>query len=713
MKDNIINKGLFPVVPLFNHSKIPMFKWSDSKYHILDESQIRNIGKVYTKNIDGKEVGGIVTGYSLLTGEKSGIMVIDIDMNHGDGSINGIDSFEKFISDLLDNDKKTLQDTLSVRTPRGGLHLYFKYKKGLKNRANYIDGVDVRTDGGLIVIPNSEVKNDGIKGTYEVINDGDILEMPEALFNRLLDMDKPKESTINTKANNTKNFMCNKYYKVVEEGSRNSTLTSWLGFTIKQNPVMRNKENLLPYAHMYNRCYFKPHLDDEEVEKNVESVLRYALPVYCDEKGRVDNWRLVNHILLNNPSYNKGNLYYIYDSEKGYYKHMDYRQVQTMFFKYPIDDREKTANKAKSFSDLLMLVSENASEVYDEKNYINCLNGIIDIENDKLIPHDSKYKLEIQFKANYIDDWKEEFEKSLFKEYLYSTLDKESIDTLQESWGLMLSPHAKEVQNCFIYKGEGSNGKSLAFEIQEALIGGNEHICSIGLGDFGGEFVISSAEGKYVNIVRDDELTGKKVNKSFKSMCCGEPVQVNRKNKDIIRLGFNMTMFFGLNRMPESDDNSVGFFRRPVIIPFNNSFGTAEEVAKGIRDKIKDPELAQKIIENELDIVFMWAYEGLKRLKKNKWKVTISRASLQENEEYRKESDNTYAFFKEKIVRLPKGSSRIKKAELYSIYEQWCYRNGLKPFEIATFGKKFSKHGIRSFSSNSTRYWADIKVREN
>lgn len=75
----------------------------------------------------------------------------------------------------------------------------------------------------------------------------------------------------------------------------------------------------------------------------------------------------------------------------------------------------------------------------------------------------------------------------------------------------MLSPHAKEVQNCFIYKGEGANGKSLAFEIQEALIGGNEHICSIGLGDFGGDFVILSAEGKHVNIVRDDELSGKRL----------------------------------------------------------------------------------------------------------------------------------------------------------------------------------------------------------
>lgn len=709
-KKIIITNELFPIVPLINYSKIPIFPWSKSEYHIKDNNELLQIGNTYKKDVEGKERGGLITGYSLLTGGKSGVMVIDIDKNHGDSSVNGIQNFEEFLEDLSDDDKRIVTETFSVRTPRGGLHLYFKYKKGLKNKANYIQGVDIRTDGGLIVLPNSRVKNGEVNDPYKVVNDNKILDMPESLYIKFLKLDQTKNTITASYHNDVKKYTTNKYYKKIEQGGRDSTLVSWLGYVIKQNPSMRNKENLLPYAHMYNTCYFLPPLEESEVEKKVESALKYSLPEYCDDKGRIDNWRLVNHVLSTSPSYNKGNLYCLYDYEKGYYKHMDYRQVQTMYFKYPIDDREKTANKAKSFSDLLMLVSENAGEVYDEKKYINCLNGIIDIENDKLIPHDSKYKLEVQFKANYIEDWKERFDKSIFKVYLNSTLDEGSIITLQESWGLMLSPHAKEVQNCFIYKGEGSNGKSLAFEIQESLIGSNDNICSIGLGDFGGEFVISSAEGKHVNIVRDDELTNKKVNKSFKSMCCGEPVQVNRKNKDIIRLGFNMTMFFGLNKMPESDDNSVGFFRRPIIIPFKNSFGTAEEVKKGIRDKVKDPEMAKKIIENELDIVLMWAYEGLKRVRNNKWKVSISRASLEEHEEYRRESDSAYAFYKERIIKVSGEGVKLVKRDLFNIYTKWCYDNGLKALDISQFGRQLSKFGIKSKASNGTRYWIDIKV---
>lgn len=712
-KNIIVEKSMFPVMPLINYSKIPLFPWSKDEYLIKNVDELEEISEVYKREVEGKIRGGQINGFFLLTGACSDIMVLDIDKNHGDCSINGEENFKELISDLSEDDKRQIADTFAVRTPNGGIHLYFKYKNGLKNKPNYVPGVDIRTDGGLIVLPNSMIRIEKKIIEYKVCNDNEILDMPQTLFNKLMKLDNPKvskESLNIVSYNDTKKFVNSKYYKIVEQGGRDDTLISWLGLMIKQNQSLRTKENLLPHAHMYNECYLRPPLSDEEVQKKVESVLNYALPPYCDENGKVDNWELANHILKSRPSYTKGNLWFLYDDERGYYQYMDSRKVQAMFLEYPLNSKEKTVGKAKAFADLLLLASEDAGDIYDEKRYINCLNGVIDTKNDVLVKHNSNYKLELQFKANYIENWEELFEKSKFKKYLFSTLDEDSINTLQESWGLMLSPHAKEVQNCFIYKGEGANGKSLAFEIQEALIGGNQHICSIGLGDFGGEFVVASAEGKHVNIVRDDELSGKTVNKAFKSMCCGEPVQVNRKSKDIVRLGFNITMFFGVNRMPKSDDNSLGFFRRPIIIPFNNSFGTEEEVDKGIRDKVKDPDLANKIINNELDIVLMWSYQGYKRVRDNNWKVSVSKASQLESEEYRKEQDTAYAFKKEKIKELPKGTARISKKDLFEEYENWCGLNGIRALDIGKFGKQLGTFGIKGFVSNSVRYWLDIEV---
>ncbi|WP_079438127.1 phage/plasmid primase, P4 family [Clostridium chromiireducens] len=702
-KKIIIRKDLFPITPLINYSKKPIFRWSKDEYLIRNTDELENISKVYKREVDGEIRGGEVSGFSLVTGEKSGIIVIDIDKNHGDSSVDGFKSFTDFISDLSDNDKEIISDTFSVQTPRGGKHLYFKYKKGLKSKASYIDGVDIRTDGGLIVLPCSKVKIDNIISGYKVCNNNEILNMPQALFDKFMELDKPVK-------NRTAKVITLTTSDMYKEGARNQELFKEV-ISIVSKSSIRDISTIESIAKGLNLYKCDPPLDDKEVENIVGSISLRLHPAYCNEKSNVINYLLAQHIIQEQPCYQRGNLLFMYDNEKGFYKSMEFREVQKMYFKYAVNDEDKTPIKAKNFADSIMLISEDAKEVHDEKNYINCLNGVIDIENCKLLSHSPKYKLEVQFQGNYIEDWEESFDKSRFKVYLESTLDPESALTLQESWGLMLSPHTREVQNCFIYKGEGANGKSVAFDIQEALIGSNTHICSIGLGDFGGDFVISSAEGKHVNIVRDDELSGKTVNKFFKSMVCGEPVAVNRKNKDIIRLSFNTTMFFGLNRMPGASDKSTGFFRRPVIIPFNNSFGSEEEVKNGIRDKVRDPELAQRIIEDELDIVLMWSLEGLKRVKNNKWKVTVSGLADRELEEYRQEADSSYRFYREKLKNAPNSGIRLSKSDVYRAYDKWCILNNLSPMNVNNFGRQFSSFGVKSKVSNSVRYWVDVEFK--
>jgi phage/plasmid-associated DNA primase len=191
---------------------------------------------------------------------------------------------------------------------------------------------------------------------------------------------------------------------------------------------------------------------------------------------------------------------------------------------------------------------------------------------------------------------------------------------------------------------------------------------------------------------------------------CGEPIPVNRKNKDIVRLGFNISMFFGLNRLPSASNKSTGFFRRPVIISFNISFGTEKEVQKGLGDKVKDTGIADRIIKNELDIGFMWAYEGLKRVKANKWKVTVSAEAEQEMEQYREEVDSAYCFFKSKIIASPKKGTQIPKDKVYKHYLEWCSSDDITPMNKMQFGRQLKSFGVKDKVSHSLRYWLDIDI---
>ncbi|NFG22407.1 DNA primase [Clostridium botulinum] len=692
---SIVDRGLIPIVPLFNYSKVPTIKWNDKDNWITSKEYVFE-DKYSNKNI---------TGFSLICGEPGGIMVIDIDRNHGDGSIDGQKSFDDLIKELSVEDKQQISSTFAVKTPNGGTHIYFKYREGLKSKANYVPGVDIRTDGGLIVLPNSSVKIGEEIREYKIFNNTNINEIPQTLFDKFLELDKSNKK-------NSKKVSETKSPTIYKEGSRNQELFKEVIKIISKSSI-RDITTITSITKGLNLLKCNPPLEDEEISKIIGSISQRLHPSYCNEKGNINNYSLAQHIIENQPSYTKGNLWFIYDDKQGFYRYMEFKEVQRMFFKYAINDTDKTPIRSKNFAELLMLLSEDAREVHDEKCYINCLNGVIDIENNRLLEHGPQYKTEVQFQASLITDprvWKDKFDKSEFKKFLNDILDNGSIKTLQEAWGVMLSPHAREVQNCFIYKGEGSNGKSVTFDIQEALIGDDKHICSIGLGDFGENFAISVAEGKHVNIVRDDELSGKSVNKAFKSMCCGEPVTVNRKNKDLVRLGFNMTMFFGLNRMPSASDKSTGFFRRPIIIPFNTSFGTEKEVAEGTRDKLKDTQISDRIINNELDLVFTWAYYGLNRVKSNNWKVTVSAAAENEMEEYRAEVDSAYAFFKEKITLVPKRDIKIPKKDVYDIYNNWCIKNHIAPMNQTHLGRQFNSFGVKSKASNSIRYYLDILV---
>ncbi len=696
----VASKKLLPIVPVFNYTNKPSVPWKKDINWIKDLKELNNQGEWFEYvNNKGENKKGKITGSALITGKSSGIMVLDLDRNHGDGTKDGIEAYKQLVKDLglSKEDEDKAFNTFTVKTPNGGLHLYFKYKEGLKNDSNQDLSIDIRTDGGIIITPRSlrKIKED-IK-EYKVYKDNQIHDIPTPLFDKLTEYFGANKSKINkTIESNKKPGRPPKnkgYYTVTSEGGRDNALIKYLGKLITQ-PMFRSVHELLPIANMYNQTYINPPLEAHEVESKVNSILSYAKPVYCTDKGKIINGSLVKYVLDKTPSYIKGNMLYIYNEELGIYEYMDTRDQQKLYYNHVVIDEDIDPGKADKFAKTIHSIADNHKELFlYENRYINCLNGIVDTETDELLEFTPQIKLDTKFNGKYydMDKYKEDYNNSKFKSFLENILDDGTIKTLQEAWGVMLCPNATKVQQVFIYKGEGSNGKSSLFDIQTSLLYDKDRsVCGIGLGKFGDEFIMAMAEGRRVNIVRDDTVEGK-INGVFKSAVCGEEVTVNKKNKDHVQMKFNMAWFYGLNRMPVTNDKSYGFFRRPIFIPFNVRFGTKLQVKTGEADKIGVPGIVEDIISNEMDIVFMWAYEGLKRLKNNKWKITQSEASIQEMEEYKKEADSVYAFYTEKLIRRPKYNIHAK--ELYKKYDEWCFNEKITPMNPTQFGRQMASFG--------------------
>ena len=107
------------------------------------------------------------------TGEKSGLVVLDVDMD----VMREIDG-EASLVKLLDGEPVPL--TLMSRTPRRGKHFLFEYPEdgrriGNTTNLHGLPGLDVRGEGGYIVVPPSF--NISFKRAYEW-DDAPILPMP-------------------------------------------------------------------------------------------------------------------------------------------------------------------------------------------------------------------------------------------------------------------------------------------------------------------------------------------------------------------------------------------------------------------------------------------------------------------------------------------------------------------------------------------------------
>lgn len=115
---------------------------------------------VTTKGVDPDWRPAEGQGYGILTGEVSGLVVVDIDEKDGK---NGLEALKKWSQKFGE-----WPETLTVRTPSGGLHWYFQHPGfPVGNSQGWpAAGVDLRGEGGLIVGPGTRMPS----GTYEVVN---------------------------------------------------------------------------------------------------------------------------------------------------------------------------------------------------------------------------------------------------------------------------------------------------------------------------------------------------------------------------------------------------------------------------------------------------------------------------------------------------------------------------------------------------------------
>lgn len=280
----------------------------------------------------------------------------------------------------------------------------------------------------------------------------------------------------------------------------------------------------------------------------------------------------------------------------------------------------------------------------------------------------------------------------MFESYLNRVLpDQECQKILAEYLGYVFIPntYGLKLEKFLLLYGSGANGKSVFFEVVNALLGSeNVGASSLqNLTDQSGYFRAGLGQ-KLVNYA--SEISSKLGDTAiFKKMISGEPIEVRLPYKDPYELRDYAKLIFNVNELPINTEQTHAFYRRFLIVPFEVTIPEQEQ----------DKELAKKITQTELSGVFNWILGGLNRLLAQKGFTPSSKVE-QECENYKKRSDSLKMFLEEEGLQKS-AHQKISLQELFQSYKTFCNDEGSRAISRTSFSKRLASMGFESHRQNT------------
>lgn len=198
---------------------------------------------------------------AIRTGNESGVFVLDVDMPGGDESLAALEA-----------EHGELPETVTVTTPRGGKHFYFRMPEGVevKNSTSKVgDKLDIRGEGGYVVAAPSSTD----VGSYAWVEGRGLGELETANAPDWLIERTTSESTRKAESAEAQSISVIGPSEDIPKGSRNAELTRCAG-SMRRQGLSETAICAALQAENSSRC--KPPLPHKEVQRIARSVSRYS-----------------------------------------------------------------------------------------------------------------------------------------------------------------------------------------------------------------------------------------------------------------------------------------------------------------------------------------------------------------------------------------------------------------------------------------------------
>lgn len=325
-----------------------------------------------------------------------------------------------------------------------------------------------------------------------------------------------------------------------------------------------------------------------------------------------------------------------------------------------------------------------------EEGILQFNNGIYIFEEQpaRFVPPSSEYHC--QFRLPY--DYDENADCLNFKAFLNDIFsgDQERIDLIQEIMGATLY-YCKCMQNLIVFLGNGSNGKSLLANIIKYMLGAN-NVSSVPLDQLSGsQFARQNLDKKLLNV--SSEVNSGKIYSTadLKALTGGDSVEVEKKYQNSYTTEIYSKYILLANEMIQTEDYSDGFYRRLIIIPFNEEYKKlvpGSEKIEGV--KYQDVTLEADLKE-ELPGIFNFAYEGLMRLINQDYQLSFSSACEKALERYKNEHNVVKAFLNDAVNVSGDYTDKVRSSDIFPAFEGYCRENHYFKQSRSITKKKFFK----------------------
>lgn len=363
-------------------------------------------------------------------------------------------------------------------------------------------------------------------------------------------------------------------------------------------------------------------------------------------------------------------LIYVYD--KNYYKLYPLSRIES-YIQEKMNPKPKQAMRSE-FTSLIKCTNLQPDEWTNVEGMINFSNGVLDLKTKKLLPHSRKFGFRYCLDYDYEPDALCPMFDIFMNEITLN--DQELINVLLEFFGYSFSNiDPAWGEKALVLVGEGSNGKSVLLSTMSALAGRENYAVNT-LTDLQQENNRFSLMGKLFNVAEETPKRGLLDSALFKNLTTGGETTVKLMYHQPFKIKNYCKLIFACNELPDTNDMTMGLFRRLLIIPFDAIF-LGDKIDRGIRTRLL----------TEKSGIFNRVIEGYDRLIKNS-NFSHSVRAAEKLSYFINETDLIKAWFNESMREDTTPNAESNMMSLFDDFSIYCIERGQKVPTFTTFVKR-------------------------